>query len=255
MSCDLSGTGVLVTRAAHQAEPLCKLIEAQGGRAVRFPVLEIEPLKPADLKQDIKHSDIVIFISPNAVRCGMDALGDTALLNGRQIAAVGKATAHALIEAGVQVTIVPEQQADSESLLAHPLLQQVSNKQIVIIRGIGGRALLGDSLNQRGAEVTYAEVYQRRCPQHDAKALLKLWPQQIDIATSTSIDMLNNLVRLLGERGAQLLRGTPLLVISSRMEARAKELGVEQIILADGASDQAIIAALCNWRQQMNPAS
>ena len=39
----LSGVGVLVTRPAGQAEPLCRLIEAAGGRAIALPGATILP--------------------------------------------------------------------------------------------------------------------------------------------------------------------------------------------------------------------
>lgn len=248
MRCDLSSMGILVTRADHQAEPLCRLIEASGGRTVRFPVLEIQPQKPDDLLKLLNDSDILIFISPNSVHYCLSAIDNNPhLINRKIIAAVGQATASALEAAGISTTIVPQERADSEALLAHDELQQVEGKQITIVRGAGGRALLGDTLLQRGAIVRYAEVYKRLCPTTDNRALLKQWPK-IQVVTSTSIEMLNNLVALLGEEGFALLKVTPLLVISSRMQQSAKELGFQHIILSKGASDQAIMAALCQWK-------
>ncbi len=248
MNCDLSDTGILVTRASHQAESLCNLIKAHGGRVVLFPVVEIQPLQPTTLISSICNSDIVIFISPNAVHCGLAALNKQSQLSGKKIAAVGKATARALKAEGVEVNIVPQGKSDSEALLAHPGLQQVMGKAVVIVRGIGGRPLLGDTLLERGAQLSYAEVYQRRCPTTNSTPLLNQWGK-IQVVTSTSIDMLHNLISLMGEKGLPLLKRTPLLVISSRMLQSAKALGFQQIILARGASDQAIFAALCQWKQ------
>ena len=62
--------------------------------------------------------------------------------------------------------------------------------------------------------------------------------------------MLNNLVTLLGKNAYPRLKHTPLLVISTRMQKQAKVLGFQQIILADGASDSAILAALCRWKRE-----
>lgn len=248
MSCDLSDTGILVTRASHQAEPLCNLIKAHGGRVVFFPVVEIQPLQSTVLISSICNSDIIIFISPNAVHCGLAALNKHSQLSGKKIAAVGKATARALKAEGIVVDIMPLGESDSEALLAHPGLQQVMGKTVVIVRGVGGRPLLGDTLLKRGAQLSYAEVYQRRCPTADSTPLLNQW-SKIQVVTSTSINMLNNLILLMGEKGLPLLKRTPLLVISSRMLQSAKALGFQQIILANGASDQAILATLCQWKQ------
>ena len=40
-SSGLEGRGIVVTRPARQAAALAALIEAQGGRAILFPVMEI----------------------------------------------------------------------------------------------------------------------------------------------------------------------------------------------------------------------
>jgi uroporphyrinogen-III synthase len=249
VSCNLSSTGILVTRATHQAEPLCNLIKAQGGHVIHFPVLEIQPLKPDTFTASTNSSDIIIFISPNAVHCGLAALNSRSQLHNKLIAAVGRATARTLETEGVTVDILPQGSADSETLLQHTQLQQVEGKSIVIVRGEGGRPLLGETLSARGAQLSYAEVYRRICPSTDSSALLKQW-HKIDVITSTSIDMLNNLVTLLGDKALPQLKSTPLLVISPRMQQQAKALGFQQIILADGASDPAILAALCKWRQE-----
>ena len=42
----LAGCGIVVTRPSEQAESMCEAIELAGGRAIRFPVLEI--LDPTD---------------------------------------------------------------------------------------------------------------------------------------------------------------------------------------------------------------
>ena len=252
MSCDLSAIGVLVTRASHQAEPLCQLIEACGGTPIKLPAVEIQATPPRDFKQVIDHSDIVIFISPNAVRFGLQALTTHTIPNGVKVAAVGRATARRLSESGIKADIVPQQAADSEALLDQPELQQVTDSRIVIVRGNGGRELLADTLKQRGARVIYAEVYKRNYPQSDIPpTLIGQWKDQIQIVTVTSIDLLNNLITMLGECGRPLLFQTPLLVISRRMRERALALGFQSVILSEGAHDQAIIDALCQWKAEL----
>lgn len=249
--CDLTGIGVLVTRAIHQAAPLCDLIQAQGGRPQLLPALEIcDPLDPAPVKTrlaQLDRFDIAIFISPNAVTHGLALLPGHALPPDLKIGAVGAGTARALQHAGVETHIVPEDRFDSEALLETPALQQVSGRRIIIFRGEGGRPLLGDSLQQRGAEVVYAEVYRRIRPETDVSELLSRWSSDVQITTTTSNDILNNLSQMLGETGARQLQTTPLVVISERMRIRAQQLGCRQIILAHGADDQAILEALCRW--------
>ncbi len=250
--CDLAGTGVLVTRPEHQAAGLCRLIEAHGGRAIRFPALEItEPGDPAGVARllaSIGGFDMAIFISPNAVTHGLPLLPEGCLPSTIRIAAVGRGTARALADAGQSVDIFPEARYDSEALLALPAMGSVAGRRILIFRGEGGRTLLGETLTARGADVVYAEVYRRRCPRVDAGPLVARWCSEVDLVTATSNDILENLFSILGESGARLLRDNPLLVISERMAARARALGCRRLLRAPRADDPAILKAICSWR-------
>lgn len=242
----LRNKGVLVTRPAHQAEGLCGLIESAGGRAIKFPCLEIRPSDSAEARLLLGQSwDLVIYVSANAVRFSRSQEP----LQTAKIAAVGQGTARALQAAGQPAHWVPPR-ADSEALLALPGLADVSAWRILIVRGEGGRALLGDGLRQRGAEVRYAEVYRRRPPKGDARALLERWEREVQIVTATSIQVLDNLIALLGEAGKPKLCATPLLVVSDRMEQQAQRLGVARLWRADGADDENMYRALCRIAEE-----
>jgi len=249
--CDLAGAGVLITRAKHQSTPLCELIRTHGGHPILFPALEIGSPNNPNITQSqlaqLDRFDIAIFISPNAVSHGLAMLEDKTPLRQLKIAAVGESTARTLKQAGLTVEITPTDRFDSEALLETPELHQVENLRIIIFRGKGGRQLLGDTLQRRGAEVTYAEVYQRTCPTTDPTELLTTWSTAVQVVTATSIDILNNLTTLLGTRGLQKLRGTPLLVVSKRMQIEAQQLGCQKIILAQRADDKSVLKALCKW--------
>ena len=250
--CDLQATGILVTRPAHQASGLCRQIESRGGRPLQFPALEILLPQHVELarRRLMAAHGIVIFISPNAVEFGLSLLHGKRLPDGIRLAAVGKATAEALRIAGYRVGLLPSAGFDSEGLLSLPELQQVAGQTVVIVRGEGGRPLLGDTLRQRGARVVYAEVYRRRCPDVDATALLQRWDRDVALVTVTSNEVMRNLADLLGPAGWPRLRATPLLVISERMRGQAQKMGFSTILLARGASDEAITEAICHWVMQ-----
>jgi uroporphyrinogen-III synthase len=254
LACDLKGSGVLITRAAHQAESLAALIESHGGRAIRFPALEILPARNLDgVAEQLRQPwDLMIFISPNAVRHAADLLADD-FPPVRQLAAVGESTAQSLRERGLSPDLVPSERQDSEGLLAMPALQEMTGRRVLIVRGEGGRPLLGDSLRARGAKVGYAEVYRRARPACDPTPLLRGWRDEVDIVTTTSPQVLTNLMALLGETGTAQLRGTPLLVISERMASRAAELGFTRVVRAAGADDTAVLRALCDWMDAVAP--
>lgn len=252
----LDGVGVLVTRARDQAEPLCRLIEAAGGTAIRFPALEIAPPKDVEaLNRLIDRLDdfhMAIFISPNAVNKAMN------LVRARRgglpahlvVACVGRGSARELRHFGIGNTIAPKGRFDSESLLELAELQAVQGKHIVIFRGDGGRELLANVLAERGARVEYAECYRRMKPAADVGPLLKAWARgEIDIVTVTSVEALRNLYDMVGKLGQQWLIKTPIVVVSERLNETCHELGFKHpAIVAAQASDEAILDAVRTWR-------
>ena len=258
MNACLRGARVLVTRPAHQAESLAQRIEAAGGEAVRLPVIEIAPpANPAALHavlERLHEFAYAIFISPNAVRQFLPRLGARGLPPDLQLAAVGQGTLHALNEAGCGQVIAPAERFDSEALLELLPRAAVSGRNILIVRGEGGREQLGQSLCARGARVTYAECYRRvPPPQPDAAALARLRQGEIDILVITSAAGARNLCRLVGESGQARLLATPAVVVSERQAQACRELGFRaELCIATQASDTAIEAALCAWRARQN---
>ena len=253
---DLTGIGILVTRPAHQAGHLCELIQAAGGCAISYPVLEIgEPEDTRTLHEQLERLndfDIAIFISPNAVQRAfpfIDAHGG--LPANIQIATVGRGSARELQRLGREPDICPDNRFDSETLLAMDEMLDVDGKAVIIFRGEGGRAMLANTLRERGAEVEYAEVYRRIRPDADNGVLLKAWEQgELDIITATSSEGLRNLYAMVGEEGRPWLRQTPLVVISERTVIVAEELGFDgAIIVADAANDEAMVEAVNRWRE------
>ncbi len=252
MSCDLAGMSVLGTRPAGQADGLCELIEKAHGRPVRFPAMEIVPLDTEAARQvlaDAASADLLIFISANAVTHAFPLLPDELPLN-LPVAAIGEATARRLEEYGLPATLVPRGRFDSEGLLALPPLQDMRGRRVIILRGRGGREKLRTELQARGAEVHYAEVYERRLPRRGAANLLKGWNGLVDVVTVTSSEMLDNLMKLLGAEGAALLRQTPLVVLSERMAEHAYALGCRKIWVTEQAGDRGILQALCEIREE-----
>lgn len=247
--CNLHGLNVLVTRPAEQAADFSEMISAAHGRPVGFPALEI--LGPADKQQvrqqlkNLDRVDLLIFVSANAVRYAFPLLPDQIPLDLR-IAAVGKATARALEEVGLDPTLVPESSYDSEGLLALPALQDVKGWRVLIVRGNGGREHLRETLEARGASVEYLEVYRRRLPRRNPANLIANWDRLVDVVTVTSVQALENLFTLLGEAGAVHLRQTPLVVASQRIAARAAEMGCEQVLVSPSAMDRDMLATLCD---------
>lgn len=250
----LAGVGVLVTRPEHQAHGLCSLIEARGGATIRFPALEIHgvPGLPAVRAAvgPVDRFHLVIFVSANAVRFGTDLLAQRRDL---KVAAIGRATAAALNAAGHRVSVVAAQGYDSEALLACAELQHMAGQRVLIVRGRGGRELLGDALIERGASVTYAEVYDRQPARPTPESLERvelLWRQgAIHVYTATSSELLEALLGIVTPRCRELMDSTALVTGARRVAERAAALGLgSPVILAEGPDDTSLVAALVGWQ-------
>lgn len=255
----LVGVRVLVTRPRDQTENLVRLIEARGGEAIRFPVIEI--VEPKDMRalraiiDRLKDFSLAIFISPNAVNRAMNLVqAHGGWPPGVPVACVGRGSARELKTFGFEDIIVPPDRFDSEALLEMPELQAVKGKRIVIFRGEGGRELLGEILISRGAEIEYAECYRRARPDFDVTPVLRRGERgEIDIVSVTSVEGLQNLFSMVGEAGQRWLIRTPIVVVSERMAKVCREWGFNtEPRLASPASDEAILSAIQAWRDGQN---
>ena len=254
MALPLAGLNIVVTRPRDQAAQLAQGVERAGGNAILFPLLEISP--PADpqslraLVARLHEFNLAIFISPNAVRYGMEAILAAGALPARlKIATVGQGSARALRDFGVQEIIAPRQRFDSEALLALPELQNVKGWRVVIFRGDGGRELLGDTLKARGATVEYAECYRRAKPQQDATVLFATDPHAI---TLTSSEALHYLWDMLDEAGRMRLAGVPLFAPHARIAEAALRLHWRSVTIT-ASGDDGMLASLVAWAENRKP--
>lgn len=242
----------MITRPAHQASNLVEGIALAGGESFLFPTLNIIAAESSAeneaIIQKINHYDIVIFISPNAVEHGLNLIQKKAALSkNTQLATIGQGSARALkSKLGVLPDISPKDTFNSEGLLDTTELQHVENKNILIVRGNGGRTLLKETLEKRGAHVEYLNAYQRVKPVTDTSELeLYLQNNKIAAIVITSGESLKNLVELTPSSVMQQLLKVPLLLINKRLIDIAKKAGfTSDITIATEASDDSIINGL-----------
>ena len=249
----LAGLNIVVTRPRDQAAQLAQRIAQAGGTAILFPLLEISP--PADpqplreIAARLHEFNLAIFISPNAVRYGMEAIRAADTLPAQlKIATVGQGSAKALRDFGVRKIIAPQDRFDSETLLELPELQNVQDWRVVIFRGDGGRELLGDTLKARGASVEYAECYRRAKPQQDVGALLAAHPHAITVTSSEALGYLWN---MLDEQGRTRLSSVPLFAPHARIAEAAQRLGWRNVVPTAGGDD-GLLSGLVAWASQRN---
>lgn len=247
---DLGGAGILVTRPAHQATALIEAVEAAGGRPIAFPTLEIAPCAdPAPVFERLRERwDWFIFVSVNAVTHGLALLRQSEIaIDTLNIAAVGRATAAALADAGIRAH-TPPRNFNSEGLLALPELQAVSGQRILIFRGDEGREWLRTTLIERGATVEYAECYRRLCPQADPKPVLDACTEGIlHVISSTSNQGLLNLLTLVTDHSC--VPKLPILVVGERQADAAGRMGWQgHILVAPDPHPATLVATLITQR-------
>lgn len=242
----LDDTTVIVTRPRHQADEFVRLIEAAGGKAIRLPVIDIQPLgwEPAELNP----SDKLIFISANAVSAASPALkarcGDT--LDKISVIAIGQATARALQQQGLNVSLIPPPPFNTEALLAMPEMQQIAGQHYTIIKGREGRELLAEELVHRGAKVKTCDVYQRVAAKPDTEVLEHLDSSHRLIVAITSLEGLHNFFNIItSEQHQRIKQHAQLLVPGERIAEQARQMGMQHpIIQANNPGDQSMLEAI-----------
>ena len=235
-SSELQGREILVTRPRAHAQRLARLIEEVGGIARLFPAIEIEDVPMPEALKRLHEFDLAIFVSPTAVEKVMRQMPG-AWPSGLRVAAVGSGTRRELEKHGIADVIAPAGGADSEALLATPQLGAVAGQRIAILRGDGGRALLGDTFVERGARVEHITCYRRLLPRPPARP----WKAgELAAVTVSSSQGLDNLFEVLDR---EMLRATPLFVPHPRIAERARTLAVREVVLA-GHSDEQMLERL-----------
>jgi uroporphyrinogen-III synthase len=248
----LSRLPVLVTRPRQQADSLCDGLEAIGCEPVRLPMLDIVAVaETPQLKKcflDIDLFQTVIAISRNAAEAGLDYLDQywPQFPVGIDWIAVGPVTAKVMKAAGMEVKM-PAERYDSEGALALDCLQadKVAGKKILIWRGVGGRETLASILTERGAQVEYAELYERNVPQHSDEQ----WQLALQESPLLVVSSGQGLEAVAAQqpRIAEQVRG--IIAPSARVADIAQSLGFSSIQIAASAQDNDMIAAIQQWQQ------
>jgi uroporphyrinogen-III synthase len=239
---------VLVTRPASQAEEICPLLEALGCRVIRQPLLKIEAVaETPTIKSQFMNIDLfdaVIAISRNAAEMGLMTLDQYWPQWPLDIdwIAIGPVTADAMVKQGLSVKM-PAGQFDSEGALQMPELKNVAGKKVLIWRGVGGRETLAGTLRERGAEVVYAELYQRLVPQYTEEH----WQQTLVLNPLLLVSSGQGLEAIAAQqpRIAERVRG--IIAPSLRVAELAESLGFSRIQIAASAQDVDMLLAVEHW--------
>lgn len=240
---------ILITRPEVQGRQLAQVLENEGYYCICQPFFSYQANADsesiqAQLATTVK--PIVIFVSAAAVEFAAKQ-HMIASWNASHIIAVGQATSRALHACDIKQVICPEQH-DSEGILTLAALQDVTGKDIVIVRGDGGRELIADTLKKRGAKVQYIESYQKHWLDLSPKQVEKWQNNQVNCVIITSNALLERFLTLLNRDKniviSYWMNSCLWIVVSDRLVANARQLGLKNVICANGASDAALLAAI-----------
>jgi len=203
----LHGVSVAVTRAREQGSGLAARLQALGASVVLAPVIRTEllPGPPPELEA----YDLICFTSPTGVQAlfarlhaaGLDARAFPG--GGRaKVAAIGPATARALLAHGIRADIVPAQ-AVGEAL-AQALAGQAVTRALVA-RAREARDVVPDALRAQGAEVDVVAVYETVVEPLDELTLEEI--AAADYITFTAASTVRNFLAAAGGAQAWVDRG------------------------------------------------
>ena len=255
---DLKGARVVVTRPRRQAGPLIDSLVRRGAEPLPLPTIRIEPIDDlAQLDAAIEETrrgafDWCVFTSANAVTVfanRMDALDiHPDQLAAMRVAAVGRATAAAVAEAGLNLTLVPEQ-ATADALAAR--LRQVmgTKARVLYPRSAMGRDVLPNELRAAGYDVLAVDVYRTLPePNVDRRVLDRVRRGEVDVITFASPSSVRHLVALLASE-CITLNAIPVVCTGPVTAQAAREAGLSVVAVSESPDMAAISKAIAEfWR-------
>ena len=234
---------VLLTRPEGRNQDMMEQLDKLNMAYLVAPLLHVSATNhPIPLKQ-ISSATGLIFISTNAVEYAANLLNGTFPKNLAYFA-VGDATKAALAAYHISAITAPESAQDSEGLISLSELNNIKNQSFIIIRGVGGRESIAETLISRGASITYWEVYQRSIPNRCSAADVTKWNAfGIDTIIVTSGEILSNLINLVPKELFAWLGSCHIIVPSHRVKLQAQAFGLSHVTNANGANTKAILAS------------
>jgi len=247
-------THVFISRPRKESEELAELLTPLGLKSIVQPAFNYFPLD-ARLSQKKKYGEmetaepdsLVVFTSPRAVSHGLTQLPHSLLFRAR-VAAIGPATAKALADAGVRVTVTPRTGYTSEALLEALREEKPSRiaeaSRAFIIAAPGGRKKLLDGLTRQGWKARLIKVYKPEPAELDKEALNSLQDASGVLSVWTSANAMKALShRLPPATWFQLCQGE-WLVISERLQRLARAYGPARIHLCGGPGNRDLLNAV-----------
>jgi uroporphyrinogen III methyltransferase/synthase len=253
----LYGWKVLVPRTRDQAGALSAQLRGYGAVPVEVPTIAVEPPRtPAPMDRAVKGIGDgrymwVAFTSTNAVKAVREKLEESGLdariFSGVKVAAVGDATAQALVDFGIRPDLVPSGEQSSEGLLADWAPHDESFDpidRVFLPRADIATDTLVAGLKDLGWAVDDVTAYRTvRAAPPAAETREALKGGGFDAVLFTSSSTVRNLVGIAGKPHDT----TVLACIGPATKAAAEELGLRVDVLSPKPDVATLVEALAEF--------
>ena len=245
----LFGKRIVVTRATQQAPILSDKLRDVGADVIEMPATQIARLDPTPLRaaiDSIGDYNWLMFTSQNAVAIFWEQLlgrgKDSRALAGLRIAAVGPATAGALLEHGITVDVIPQRFVAEGLLEMLQARDDVAGAKVLYVTAEGARDLLPARLREMGAAVSIVEAYRSIPDGLGAETLARaIEGGKVDLATFTSASSVRGYIEAVGE---ELALRVPAASIGPQTSAALTEAGIEVKVEAEESTIDGLVAAV-----------
>jgi uroporphyrinogen III methyltransferase / synthase len=245
----LFGRRIVVTRAAAQSTALVDKLAELGAEVLEMPAMRISRLDLTPLRTEMTRLgdyQWLIFTSQNAVSIFWEQLlgsgRDARTLALLAIAAVGPATAAALLERGIAVDVIPER------FVAEGLLEKlrerddITGARVLYVTAEGSREVLREGLEELGAEVIVVQVYRSLRDGAGANKLRRaLESGSINAVTFTSASAVRGYVDAVGE---ELSLKAPAITIGPQTTEAVTLAGMDLLAEAEESTTDGLVVAV-----------
>ena len=245
----LFGRRIVVTRAAAQSTALVDKLAELGAEVLEMPAMRISRLDLTPLRTEMTRLgdyQWLIFTSQNAVSIFWEQLlgsgRDARTLALLAIAAVGPATAAALLERGIAVDVIPER------FVAEGLLEKlrerddITGARVLYVTAEGSREVLREGLEELGAEVIVVQVYRSLRDGAGANKLRRaLESGSVNAVTFTSASAVRGYVDAVGE---ELSLKAPAITIGPQTTEAVTLAGMDLLAEAEESTTDGLVVAV-----------
>jgi uroporphyrinogen III methyltransferase / synthase len=256
---------ILVACSAKKLAEIVSGLQAMGGAALPFPVIEAQAIEDTQALDralaSLREYDWILFTSAYGVRFFMRRLNECAIDVSSQsmpkLCAIGPATAAELKEFGYEATLIAEHfiaEGVLDSLSQyHGGIQHLAGKHILLPRALKARELLPAALAEAGAQVDVAPCYQTVQGQIAADVLIQLRKKDPDLVIFTSSSTIRYLFETLGPvEGKRLLRHSTIAVMGPVTANAAESCGKYPEIVPKESTVPALMEAIGRFYESRN---